>query len=337
MRRQHRQPGFTLIELLVVIAIIALLIGILLPALSSARRSARTAVCQSNMRQLGIGAGNYSTTFDDFIPSYSWRAKDAPFPSRYTDLREPANDRVAILFQAIDLLRNRTGLDTLPTGSASSPWFAHLWFTHLVFMEYLSGDLEEEGAVCPEDREQADRALIPIPDFPEEIKRKFESSYETSTVAYTVDIERGGVKPGNQHNQPWNVLVPNTPTHSNYLTNRRYTEVTFPSSKTHMFDTFDRHFNGDKASPNVDAYFFFSDDARQPVLFFDGSVRVVSTAESNPGFRPLEPASPEPTTIRHIVPGVAILEYTGYYRWTRGGLRGIDFGGKEVNTGQPLD
>ena len=47
--------AFTLIELLVVIAIIALLIGILLPALSSARNSARTAICQSNLRQLGIG------------------------------------------------------------------------------------------------------------------------------------------------------------------------------------------------------------------------------------------------------------------------------------------
>ena len=103
-----------------------------------------------------------------------------------------------------------------------------------------------------------------------------------------------------------------------------------------MFDSYDRHFSGSKISDESgEGYLFFNDDARQPVLAFDASVTVRNTSESNPGFRPKSPASPEPTTIRNIIPGVGSREYTGYYRWTRGGLRGIDFGGSEINTGQP--
>ena len=67
----HRRPGnhaFTLIELLVVISIIALLVGILLPALGAARRSAQRAVCLSNMRQIGVAMTAYTTNNKGFLP-----------------------------------------------------------------------------------------------------------------------------------------------------------------------------------------------------------------------------------------------------------------------------
>ena len=59
---------FTLVELLIVISVIAILVGMLLPALNSARIKARTISCKSNLRQFAQGSVAYAGDNDDFLP-----------------------------------------------------------------------------------------------------------------------------------------------------------------------------------------------------------------------------------------------------------------------------
>jgi len=322
MSTHTRRKAFTLIELLVVIAIIALLIGILLPALGEARKAARLSTDLSKEKQLATASNTFSIDNDGKSPSF----------------RGPSVADAAI--EAVDIIRKLTGWHDFPY---QGNWIPQVLYTHLTVQNYLNASLPDPAVISSSDFVRKDwqenwRDIQASSYQPKRASDRwvFSSSFQFVPASYDRFQSQPGTSAmakriGPSSQAHYFYTVPG----SNRLSGGRFADVMFPSQKVWIHDSVDRH--------HGDPKFYAYENSKVVMAMFDGSATVNVTGDANIGWNPTssnsgslpffkydpdnwEPRAKSPTGTDKVF---------GYYRWTRGGLKGVDYGGEEVRMDLP--
>ncbi len=354
--RRRRPSGFTLIELLVVISIIALLIGILLPALGQARVSARKAVTMANLRSVGQTAIGYGADYDNLIPTFQYKPGELPQHSKQNrDLAlavaalNPNNYNnwvAAAKYQQMMYFRDAIPREDWP----DSPIPNHTPFplySHIVANVHAEIPLPSSHNVSPGDRvrqawlddpkEFLDAELagsgghtFEPPAGPGRFRWLFSSSFTITSAALSNDV--------GSPNQDYTVNAKLTSNGWRVAGRfggqgtRRFEEVRSPSNKVFYYNPYDE-FSG-----NQTIYMGF-ENANIPILAFDGSAQFIDAKNMNRGWHSNNPAFANWENVTHNFEADPVFDTSNTpstsrlpFRCenTRWGLRGVDFGGEPI-------
>jgi prepilin-type N-terminal cleavage/methylation domain-containing protein/prepilin-type processing-associated H-X9-DG protein len=158
-----RRSGFTLIELLVVIAIIAILIGLLLPAVQKVREAAARVQCQNNLKQLGLATHNMNDTFGALPPPWGW------YPNSGMQKQPNQGEGVALFFY-LPFIEQQNLYNASFVANPQSAFFQNGYEGVSEYLAEGPGGLENQTGtmrvptfICPSDPSVGSAAQNPTP------------------------------------------------------------------------------------------------------------------------------------------------------------------------------